>query len=281
MKDDGEQFRQEHSASQPGSRWWLTITSLWWREIIRFYRQRSRVVGALGSPFVFWILIGSGFGNSFHSLSAQQTSGYLAYFFPGTVMMILLFTSIFSSISVIEERREGFLLSVLVAPIPRVYLVLGKVLGGATLAVLQGMILLLFAPLMGVSLSLTQWLLLAGVLSLNAFALTALGFVCAWQTESVQGFHAVMNMALVPMWVLSGALFPASGASDWVRWIMQVNPLTYGTSALRRALYVNEPMASLGSASFMVCLAVLLVFALLTIGVACLLAQRRTLRGMP
>ncbi len=259
------------------SGFWLPVTSLWWREVVRFYRQRSRVAGALGSPLVFWLLIGSGFGRSFRS---AQGSGYLEYFFPGTVMMILLFTSIFTSISIIEERREGFLLSVLVAPISRLHLVLGKVLGGTTLAFLQGTTFVLLAPLLGHSLTAGQWFSLLGVLLLNAFALTGLGFVCAWQMESVQGFHAIMNMVLVPMWVLSGALFPASGASTWVRWVMAMNPLTYGMTALQQILYLQEAESRAGFASFSFSLAITCLFGVSMIAIACVLAQRRTLKGM-
>ena len=136
------------SSSAPG--FFLPLASLCQREIVRFLRQRSRVVGALGTPLIFWFLLGSGFGSSFRPASGALETGYLEYFFPGTVLMIVLFTSIFSNISVIEERREGFLLSVLVAPASRLSLVLGKILGVTTLAVLQGGLLLLLSPLLGI-----------------------------------------------------------------------------------------------------------------------------------
>ena len=140
------------SSSAPG--FFLPLASLCQREIVRFLRQRSRVVGALGTPLIFWFLLGSGFGSSFRPASGALETGYLEYFFPGTVLMIVLFTSIFSNISVIEERREGFLLSVLVAPASRLSLVLGKILGVTTLAVLQGGLLLLLSPLLGIRISL-------------------------------------------------------------------------------------------------------------------------------
>src|SRR5215813_7421662 len=124
----------------------LPSISLWWREIVRFYRQRSRVVGVIASPLLFWVVIGSGFGTSFKS-GGQH---YLNYFFPGALIMIVLFTAIFTMMSVIEDRKEGFLLSVLVAPVSRSVIVLGKVLGGATLATLQGLIFLIFAPFLGI-----------------------------------------------------------------------------------------------------------------------------------
>ena len=116
----------------------LPSLSLWWREVVRFYRQRARVVGVIASPLLFWIVIGSGFGTSFRS-SGAGGQHYLAFFFPGALIMIVLFTAIFTMMSVIEDRNKGFLLSVLVAPVSRSVIVLGKVLGGATLATLQGL----------------------------------------------------------------------------------------------------------------------------------------------
>src|SRR5690349_22766501 len=135
--------------------------SLWWREIVRFYRQRSRVVGVIASPLLFWIVIGSGFGTSFRSGSSAGQQHYLDYFYPGALIMIVLFTSIFTMMSVIEDRKEGFLLSVLVAPVPRSAIVLGKVMGGTTLATLQGLIFLIFAPFVGVHIDVTSFLLIA------------------------------------------------------------------------------------------------------------------------
>src|SRR5437899_12230306 len=124
----------------------LLATSLWWREMVRFYRQRSRVVGVILSPLVFWLLLGGGFGTSFRTGGAGSGQTYLEYFFPGALIMIVLFTSIFTMMSVIEDRKEGFLLTVLVAPVGRSVIVLGKVLGGATLAAAQGLVFLLAAP---------------------------------------------------------------------------------------------------------------------------------------
>ncbi len=108
----------------------LPAFTLWWRELVRFYRQRARVVGVIASPLLFWVVIGSGFGSSFRSGDAAGQQHYLDYFYPGALIMIVLFTSIFTMMSVIEDRKEGFLLSVLVAPVPRAAIVLGKVLGG-------------------------------------------------------------------------------------------------------------------------------------------------------
>lgn len=241
--------------------YWLAVATLWWRELQRFYRYRSRVVGALGTPLVFWLLIGSGIGTSFRHAAAPRGMNYLEYFFPGTVLLIVLFTSIFCMMSVIEDRHEGFLLSVLVAPLPRSSLALGKILGGATLAVLQALLFVLLAPLVGMKLSPGQFFLIAGLLFLIAFALTGLGFLVAWKLDSAQGFHAVVNLFLIPMWLLSGALFPAAGASGWIKVLMRVNPLTYGLAGVRRLLYAPTP-ALAGEPSLAVGLGVTAAFAL-------------------
>src|SRR6266849_5429394 len=250
----------------------LPAFTLWWREIVRFYRQPTRVVGVLASPLVFWLVIGSGFGTSFRSGGGPGQQHYLDYFYPGALIMIVLFTSIFTMMSVIEDRKEGFLLSVLVAPVPRSAIVLGKVLGGTTLSTVQGLIFLLFAPFVGVHLNATDFLLVALTVFLVSFSLTALGFAIAWPMDSTQAFHAIINLFLIPLWLLSGALFPLSGASGWIRWLMYANPLTYGVEALRTLMYPEAPRAFPLAASILT----LVLFALFMFGLAFALANRRT-----
>ncbi len=250
----------------------LPSYTLWWREIVRFYRQRSRVVGVIASPLLFWLVIGSGFGKSFRSGDAAGQQHYLDYFYPGALIMIVLFTSIFTMMSVIEDRKEGFLLSVLVAPVPRAAIVLGKVLGGTTLSAIQGLIFLAFAPLVGVHLTFVSFLLVVLVVFLVSFALTALGFAIAWPMDSTQAFHAIINLFLIPLWLLSGSLFPLSGASGWLRLLMQLNPLTYGVEALRVLLYPE----SLQLTSLTVSMLTLALFTLIMFGLAFILANRRT-----
>jgi len=252
----------------------LPAFTLWWREIVRFYRQKSRVVGVLASPLVFWIVLGSGFGNSFRSGAGQAQDHYMNYFYPGTLILIVLFTSIFTMMSVIEDRKEGFLLSVLVAPVPRSAIVLGKVLGGTTLSAVQGMIFLIFAPFAGVHLDPVQVLLVAVVVFLVSFSLTALGFAIAWPMDSTQAFHGIINLFLIPLWLLSGAMFPLAKASGWIRALMYMNPLTYGVEALRALLYPGmEATFPLPSA-----MATLLLFSLVMFGLAFLMANRRSTR---
>ena len=222
--------------------------TLWRREMVRFFRQRNRVIGALGTPIVFWLVLGSGLDRLFRAAgevaaagtaggTAGEPMGYLAYFFPGTLVLILLFTAIFSTISVIEDRREGFLQAVLVAPVPRGAIVLGKVLGGASIATIQGVLFLLVAPLIGVWPGVGAAIAAIGVMFVLAMGLTALGLCIAWPMDSTTGFHAIMNLFLMPMWLLSGALFPVATAPLWLAVIMYANPLTYGHAVLAGVLH--------------------------------------------
>jgi len=249
------------------------------REIIRFFRQRSRVIGALGSPLLFWIVIGSGIGTSFSSPSVPKGMTYLEYFFPGTLALILLFTAIFSTVSIIEDRHEGFLQSVLVAPVRQSAIVMGKVLGGTVLAMIQGVALLALAPMIGIPMGLVETALALMMMFAMAFALTGLGFVLAWRLDSLQGFHAIMNLFLVPMWLLSGALFPMSGASVWIRAIMWANPMTYGVRGLRLALYPSGETVSSRAPSLMLCLLATLAFGAITFGLSMWVAGSRRTEG--
>jgi ABC-2 type transport system permease protein len=253
----------------------LASFTLWWREQIRFFRQGSRVFGAFIQPLMFWALFGSGLRASFRAPVGGGQMGYLEYFFPGTIVMILLFTAIFSTISVIEDRREGFLQGVLVAPVPRSAVVLGKVMGGTTLAVLQGTLLLLLGPLVGIRLSVASFSEAVALQLVLGFALTALSFCIAWRMESTQGFHAIMTVFLMPLWLLSGSFFPAKGVPAWLGLLMRINPLTYGVAAMRRVLYPGDVAQSADLPDPVLCLVVTVAFALVTFAMASLLARRR------
>jgi ABC-2 type transport system permease protein len=243
---------------------WLPVWTLAVREVVRFFRQRTRLIGALGQPVLFWVLFGAGLQGSFRGPAGMS---YQEYFFPGVAVLIVLFTAIFSTISIIDDRREGFLQGVLVAPIPRLALVLGKLCGGTTLAVTQTILFLAVGPLLslvGLAPTIHTGLAAGNVvpvvlfLSLLGLALTALGYVIAWPMDSIHGFHAIMSVFLMPMWLLSGAFFPGSD-SGWLRSIIRVNPLTYGVAGLRRLMATSaESVADLPSLS--VCLLVTAVF---------------------
>lgn len=212
------------------------------REIVRFLRQRSRVVGALGQPLVFWLLLGAGLSPSFQPPGAPPGVSYLQYFFPGMLALVLLFTAIFATIAVVEDRRAGFLQGVIAAPVGRGAVVLGQALGGSLLAVLHGALFLALAPLAGIDLSFPRVSAALAAMALVAFGLTNLGLMIAWRMTSTQGFHAVMNLLLLPIWFLSGALFPPDGVAAPLAWLMRLDPLTYGLTVLRTALWLGEPV---------------------------------------
>lgn len=249
---------------------WRPAAALWHRDVIRFLRQRNRIFSALVTPLVFWVLLGEGFSPSFRPEGDGGVS-YLTYFFPGTLVLIMLFTAIFSTISVIEDRREGFLQGVLVAPVSPGAIVLGKFLGGTTLAVGQAVLFCVLAPFAGVSFPLHLLPALAAAFLLVAFSMTGLGFLVAWPMDSTQGFHAIMNVLLMPLWMVSGALFPlpAGGA---IGWIGAINPVTYGVAAIRHSLG-GQPLE--GAPPLGLSLLVTLGFCVVTFALSSLLVARR------
>jgi len=167
------------------------ILALWERDIVRFFRDKPRVIGGLVPPIVFWLLIGAGLGTSVHVPGAPEGMSFLQYFYAGTLVLIVLFTSIFATISIIEDRHEGFLQAVLVSPVPRLSIVLGKVLGASTVGLAQGLAFLVLAGAAGLHPGLEGYALAFAVLTLSSVGLTALGFCIAWVLDSSQGFHAV------------------------------------------------------------------------------------------
>jgi len=242
---------------------WMPAATLWWRDLVRFWREKTRVLGYVGSPLLFWLLIGSGSGN-------------LAFFFPGALVLTVMFSAVFSTMSLIEDRREGFLLSMLVSPAPRSAMALGKILGSSTLAWIQGVIFLCFLPAAGYAPGWAGVLEAVGVIFLIAFTFTALGFVIAWQMDSTQGFHAIMNLALFPLWLVSGSLFSMTTAHGWVRWLMRLNPVTYMVSALRQAL---ERQPAPDMPGFSVSVAATAVCAVLLLAAATAFATRKSARS--
>ncbi|HXW84591.1 MAG TPA: ABC transporter permease [Candidatus Binataceae bacterium] len=222
----------------------LAAGTLWWREITRYLRQRTRVVGSLLEPVIFWLVLGFGLRASFRPSGIPAAIDYAQYFYPGMIVLTLLFVAIFSTISTVEDRREGFLQGVLVAPVGRGTVVFGQALGGTTLALIEGGIFMLLAPLAGLHLRLAAVAIAVVVMAVVAFTLTSVGLMIAWRIGSTQGFHAIMNPVLIPIWLLSGAFFPASGAPTVLKWVMRLNPLTYGMAALREGLYFHQPGAT-------------------------------------
>lgn len=201
----------------------LAIWALLKREILRFWRERTRVAGFVLTPLLFWFVVSSGFGD-------------FQRFFTGSLTLTIMFAAVFSNMTLIEDRREGFLKSMLVSPAPRWALVLGKVLGAALLAWLQGLAFLMFVFCTGLEPTAAGVIGAAWCLLLIAVAFTALGFCCAWLMNSTAGFHAVINLLLMPAWMISGALFPRETASGWLRVVMALNPMAYALSLMERLL---------------------------------------------
>ena len=242
------------------------------REWTRFFRQRNRVTAAILQPLLFWLLFGTGLKGSFTTAGEQD---FMEFFLPGTVALIVLFTAIFATISVIEDRREGFMQSVLVAPVGRWPVLAGKVLGGAAIAWVQAAIFLMLVYAMGTASIGWTLIPLLSLLAVVAIGMCSLGMIVAWPMDSTQGFHAIMMLGLMPMWLLSGSFFPIPTFSDSgigqmiLGGIMRANPLSYAMVEMRRLLFpaVNFSTSSFAPSSA-VCWSVTIVAAAMTTFIA-------------
>ncbi|MEM6328816.1 MAG: ABC transporter permease [Planctomycetota bacterium] len=243
------------------------IATLAWRELARFFRQRNRVIGAFVQPVLFWLLFSS-------ALGVEGAAGYTR-FFPGTLAMIILFTAIFATISIIEDRNEGFLQGVLVAPIPRWAMVLGKVVGGASIAMIQAGVFLVLGWVTLADVAPTPLGAAAAVLlsACLAVALTGLGFLIAWRMDSTQGFHAIMSVFLLPMWFLSTAFFPQESGGV-VGAVVHANPLSFAVAGLRHNLQPGDAVA--GLPPYAACWAVTLAFAAMMLAACWWIAGTRS-----
>jgi ABC-2 type transport system permease protein len=243
---------------------WATISVLWKRDLIRFIRRPSRLIGAFLQPVLFWLMIGGGLTSTFVLKSAGELS-YQQYFFPGILVMLVLFASIFGTITVIEDRHEGFLQSVLVAPGSRAALVLGKALGVSSVGMIQALTFLIFAPLAGFSILEINFPALLFFLGFGALALSTFGFALAWWLDSTQGYHAIMMILLLPAWVLSGAMFPLSQDQAVLSWLMRFNPMSYMVDGVRRAFYQVIPNGTMVANDYMTDILVVAIFATLSL----------------
>jgi ABC-2 type transport system permease protein len=220
----------------------LRVTyAIWLREVKLFARERGRIIGMIGQPLMYLLIVGQGIASGMTLNRSPGGMGYMLFLYPGILGMSVLFTSIFSAMSIIWDREFGFLKEVLVAPAPRWAVAAGKVLGGATVATLQSAILLLLAPLAGVwptPLVVVELLLLCFLMSC---AMTSLGVAIAARMRSMQGFQMVMNFLVMPLYFLSGAMFPVTSAPPWMKTLMTVDPLTYGVDALRTVVLSAAP----------------------------------------
>jgi ABC-2 type transport system permease protein len=192
----------------------------------------------MGQPLLFLVIFGSGLSASLGAGLKQDLGNvsYVRFLFPGIVAMAVLFTAVFSAISIVWDREFGFLREVLVAPLSRAAVVLGKALGGSTVAMFQGAILLILAPILGVSLDPLLVLKLLGLMFLTAFAVTSMGILIAARLQSMEAFQMLMNFLIMPMFFLSGAFFPLRGLPAWMSVITRFDPVAYGVDPMRRLL---------------------------------------------
>ncbi len=221
------------------------VYTIWLRDVLRFMRERSRIVGTLAQPLLYLLIVGTGLSAAFRLPQAPEGFSYLQFMYPGILGMSVLFTSVFSGLSIVWDREFGFLKEVLVAPVPRWSVAVGKALGGSTVAMIQGAVLLLLAPLVGISLTFITILKVFLVLFIIAFSLTSLGITIASRMESMEGFQMIMNFLVMPLFFLSGALFPLKGVAPWMETLMKIDPLTYGVDALRNIIFANNDQGRL------------------------------------
>lgn len=217
------------------NRWfdWDGISMVWSREMVRFSRQKIRVVGGVFRSVVWLFALGIGLRHSFVPVEGLD---YAQFLFPGIIAMTLIYTAIQSGVSIIWDREFGFLKEVMVAPVPRSTIVIGKSLGGASTSTVQGAVILFFAPLVGLKLNLLMVLMALVGMFLISLALSALGILLAARMTDFESFGSVQNFITMPMFLLSGAMFPVRGLPEWFNTLLLLNPLTYGVDLMRSIL---------------------------------------------
>jgi ABC-2 type transport system permease protein len=224
------------------------IYTIWLREFITFMREKFRIIAMIGQPLLYLLVLGKGITAGMRLTGASEVD-YISFMYPGIIGMSILFTSMFSAISIIWDREFGFLKEVLVAPVPRWGVALGKSLGGATIAMIQAAILIGMAPLAGISLSILVVLEMLVLAFLISFAITSFFVMVASRMQSMQSFQVVMNFIVMPLYFLSGAMFPMSTAPVWMKTLMTLNPLTYGVDAFRNVIFSQTTIVLPGAAA--------------------------------
>ena len=215
------------------------IYTIWLRDVLRFSRDRARILSSMGQPVLFLIIFGVGLSPAISGLGGGDLD-YTSFLFPGIVAMAVLFTAVFSAVSIVWDREFGFLKEVLVAPVSRVSVALGKVAGGSTVAMFQGVLILILAPVLGIRLTPAQVIVLLLLMWLTAATMTSLGVLFAARTRSMEGFHMIINFVMMPVFFLSGAFFPLRGLPLWMEWLARLDPMTYGVDPIRQVLLKHQ-----------------------------------------
>lgn len=218
------------------------IYIIWLRELIRYWRNKIRIVASLAFPLLWLVVMGTGLSSSLRFGPAGSEAGdftYVNFIFPGILAMTLMFTSMFGSLSIVHDREFGFFKEIFVAPISRASIVFGKILGGATIATIQASLIFLLAPFVGIPLSLTTALILLPAMFLIAVGLSSMGVVMASRIKSTETFPIVWQFVMMPMFFLSGALFPLRSVPQWLSALARLDPLTYGVNLLREIYFLG------------------------------------------
>ncbi|MFC2068688.1 ABC transporter permease [Chloroflexota bacterium] len=209
-----------------------------YRELLRFIQERSRIFSSLAMPLLFLVIFGAGFTRIIGAMT--QGVDFIQFIYPGIIAMTVLMNSVMSGLSVVWDREFGFLKEILVAPLGRSGIVLGKAAGSATVSVAQGIIMLILAPVLGISLSLIQVFQLIPILIVISMSLSGLGVLIASRMRSQQGFHLIVQLIIFPLIFLSGVFFPVNNVPTWLEVISKINPLTYGVDAIRQLFLGSE-----------------------------------------
>ncbi|QAS51495.1 ABC transporter permease [Halobacillus litoralis] len=226
------------------------ILAIWQRDVIKFFRDRPRILGSFAMPFMFLILFGSGMSGAMSSMmggaspdSPLADFDFVQFMFPGIIGLTVFTTAIFSSLSVVQDKEFGYMKEILVSPISRISIAIGKVLGGSTVAVIQGLMMLIFVPFIGVSISFLMIIKLIPVIFLVAFTLSSIGLLIASTLKTSQGFQMVVQVLIFPMLFLSGAMFPLNGMPAWMNVLVKINPLTYSVDMFKKVILEPATMA--------------------------------------
>lgn len=224
------------------------IFAIWQRDIIKFFRDRARLFGSFTMPILFLVIFGSGMSGTMNYMISRGSGGsadfnYVEFIFPGIVAMTLLMTSIFSSLSVIQDKEFGYMREILVSPISRVNIAIGKVLGSSTVALMQGLLMFVLVPFIGISIDPVSILPLIPIMFVIACALSSLGLLVASILKSSQGFQMFVQILVMPMIFLSGALFPINNMPAWMNFLVTINPVTYGVDLIKKIMMDTEQLS--------------------------------------
>lgn len=220
---------------------------IWYREILRYWRDKPRIVGSVAMPFFFLVIFGSGLSSSIGSMLGNASEiglDFKKFMFPGIIGMTTLFTSMFSGLSVVRDREYGFLKEILVSPADRVAVAAGKILGGSTVTMLQATLIFIFAPFVGIGLSATMLLKMWGIIFLGAILFTGFGTYVGSRLTSTEGFQMVMNFLIMPMFFMSGAFFPLKNIPTWMSVLVKINPFAYLTDSMRQVIFGSMGLPS-------------------------------------